>query len=128
VDAQRLQQVMANFLSNAAKFSPPDRSVDIHLDIHDERVRISVIDHGPGISDEFRARIFQKFSQADASSSRQRGGTGLGLAISKELVERMQGEIGFHSELGQGATFFMSFPIAQSLSLSSSNHNEGRKL
>jgi PAS domain S-box-containing protein len=128
VDAQRLQQVMANFLSNAAKFSPPDRSVDIHLDIHDERVRISVIDHGPGISDEFRARIFQKFSQADASSSRQRGGTGLGLAISKELVERMQGEIGFHSEPGQGATFFMSFPIAQALSLSSSNHNEGSKL
>jgi PAS domain S-box-containing protein len=128
VDAQRIQQVMANFLSNAAKFSPPDKTVDIHINMQDERVRISVIDHGPGISDEFRARIFQKFSQADASSSRQRGGTGLGLAISKELVERMQGEIGFHSELGQGATFFMSFPIAQPLSLSGSNHNEGPKL
>lgn len=128
VDAQRLQQIMANFLSNAAKFSPSGGTVDIRIDMHDERVRISVIDHGPGISDEFRARLFQKFSQADASSSRQRGGTGLGLAISKELVERMQGEIGFHSELGQGATFFMSFPIAPPLSLPGNNHNEGSKL
>lgn len=127
VDAQRLQQVMANFLSNAAKFSPPDGTVETLVDMDGECVRISVVDHGPGISDEFRARIFQKFSQADASSSRQRGGTGLGLAISKELVERMQGEIGFQSQPGQGATFFMKFPIAQPLSFSANHQREGSK-
>jgi PAS domain S-box-containing protein len=125
VDAQRLQQVMANLLSNAAKFSPASGTVDIFIDMHQELVQIRVVDHGPGISDEFRARIFKKFSQADSSTARQRGGTGLGLAISKELVERMQGEIGFFSEPGQGATFFIRFPIAQPLLFSDSYHSEG---
>lgn len=127
VDAQRLQQVMANYLSNAAKFSPPEGTVETLIEMDGDCVRISVVDHGPGISDEFRARIFQKFSQADASSSRQRGGTGLGLAISKELVERMQGEIGFHSQPGQGATFFMKFPVAQPLEFSANHQREGSK-
>lgn len=125
VDAQRLQQVMANLLSNAAKFSPANGTVDIFIDMVDERVQIRVVDHGSGISDEFRARIFTKFSQADSSTARQRGGTGLGLAISKELVERMQGEIGFYSELGQGATFYIRFPVAPPMSFSDSHHNEG---
>lgn len=113
VDAQRLQQIMANFLSNAAKFSPQDGVVDVRVEAQSGRARISVIDHGQGISEEFRARIFQKFSQADASASRRRGGTGLGLAISKELAERMQGEIGFTSVPGKGTTFFVSFPLVQ---------------
>lgn len=76
-----------------------------------DQVKIAVVDHGPGVSDEFRARIFQKFSQADSSDSRQRGGTGLGLAISKAFVERMQGTIGYDSELGKGATFYALFPL-----------------
>lgn len=111
IDSERLQQVLANFLSNAVKFSPPQGTVDVRVEVERDRARISVQDHGPGISAEFRARIFQKFSQADSSSSRQRGGTGLGLAISKELIERMGGSIGFHSEPGQGACFFVSFPL-----------------
>lgn len=111
LDAQRLQQVLANFISNAVKFSPAGGQVDIQVTCMEKHVRIAVIDHGPGVSDEFRARIFQKFSQADSSDSRQRGGTGLGLAISKAFVERMQGVIGFDSELGKGATFFAIFPI-----------------
>lgn len=125
LDAQRLQQVMANLLSNAAKFSPTGGVVDIFIDMEREHVQIRVVDHGPGISDEFRARIFKKFSQADSSTARQRGGTGLGLAISKELVERMKGEIGFFSESGKGATFFVRFPIAQPLLFSGSYFNEG---
>ncbi len=111
MDAQRLQQILANFISNAVKFSPPHGQVDIQVTRIDKQVKIAVIDHGPGVSQEFRARIFQKFSQADSSDSRQRGGTGLGLAISKAFVERMQGTIGFDSELGKGATFFATFPI-----------------
>ncbi len=111
IDAQRLQQVMANFISNAVKFSPLNGQVEIVVSQIDGQVRIAVVDHGPGVSAEFRERIFQKFSQADSSDSRQRGGTGLGLAISKAFVERMQGTIGFDSEYGKGATFYAFFPI-----------------
>lgn len=113
VDALRLQQVITNFLSNAIKFSPSNSEVVIKVARLDHQLRIAVIDHGPGVSDEFRGRIFQKFSQADATDSRQRGGTGLGLAITKELIERMNGTVGFESVLGEGSTFYAQFPLAQ---------------
>ncbi len=109
IDEFRFQQVMNNFLSNAAKFSPPQSSVDIKISVINGWVRISVRDYGQGISEEFKTRIFQKFSQADSSDSRQKSGTGLGLAISKELVERMNGRIGFESELGEGSCFYAEF-------------------
>jgi PAS domain S-box-containing protein len=111
VDGHRLQQVMANLISNAVKFSPAQGQVEVKVIRQAGEVKIAVVDHGPGISDEFRQRLFQKFAQADASTSRQRGGTGLGLAISKTFVERMQGRIGVESEPGQGATFFAIFPL-----------------
>lgn len=114
IDAQRLQQVMANFISNAVKFSPVDGTVEIYVTQRGQQIEIAVADHGPGVSEEFRTRIFQKFAQADSSDSRQRGGTGLGLAISKAFVERMHGSIGFDSEPGQGATFFAHFPVVAS--------------
>jgi signal transduction histidine kinase len=76
---------------------------------------VEVRDRGPGIPEAFRDVIFEKFSQADASDSRQRGGTGLGLAISRELVERMGGSIGFESVEGEGATFYFDLPIATEL-------------
>lgn len=117
IDNQRLQQVLTNFISNAVKFSPTGEKVEIRLSQQGDQARIAVVDHGPGISEEFRARIFQKFSQADASDSRQRGGTGLGLAISKAFVERMQGSIGFDSKPGQGATFFACFPVIDKVAL-----------
>ena len=110
VDAMRLQQVMSNLLSNAAKFSPPETQVEVRVESIADRVRISVIDSGPGIPEEFHERIFQKFSQADASSTRKQGGTGLGLAITRELVERMRGSINFFSEPGHGACFFVELP------------------
>ncbi|WIX31637.1 ATP-binding protein [Salinicola sp. JS01] len=110
IDAMRLQQVLSNLLSNAAKFSPPDMQVEVRVEAIGERVRVSVIDHGPGIPEAFHERIFQKFSQADGSSTRKQGGTGLGLAITRELVERMRGSISFFSEEGQGACFFFELP------------------
>jgi PAS domain S-box-containing protein len=114
IDAQRLQQVMANFISNAVKFSPVDGTVEIYVTRRGQQIEIAVADHGPGVSEEFRTRIFQKFAQADSSDSRQRGGTGLGLAISKAFVERMHGSISFDSAPGQGATFFAHFPVVAS--------------
>ncbi len=111
VDSGRLQQVLTNFLSNAAKFSPPGAQVEVAVRLRKDVVQVEVIDHGPGISGEFRKRIFQKFSQADSSDTRQKGGTGLGLAISKELIERMNGLIGFDSEEGRGARFYFQLPI-----------------
>lgn len=111
VDAMRLQQVLSNFLSNAAKFSPKDAQVELAVRRLDNKVRVEVIDHGSGVPEEFHDRIFQKFSQADSSDTRQKGGTGLGLAISKELIEHMHGSIGFESTPGQGACFYFELPL-----------------
>lgn len=124
LDAQRLQQVLANLISNAVKFSPAGGVVELQVTQRGQAVTIAVIDHGPGVSDEFRTRIFQKFAQADSSDSRSRGGTGLGLAISKAFVERMHGAIGFDSEPGQGATFFATFPIAPETAINQPTHSK----
>lgn len=112
VDPVRLQQVLANLVSNAIKFSPDGGVVDIGLVPGDGWVRAQVQDTGPGIPVAFHPRIFQRFSQADASDTRQRGGTGLGLAITRSLVERMGGRIGFVSMPGKGTTFHIDLPIA----------------
>lgn len=110
VDADRLTQVMTNLLSNAAKFSPAGETVSVRIARHCGSIRVSVSDRGAGIPEEFRDRIFRRFSQADASDSRQKGGTGLGLAISRAIVEKMGGQIGFDSAPGAGTTFRFELP------------------
>lgn len=110
IDSDRMIQVLTNLLSNAVKFSPPQSAVEVKVLRVAQQVRVEVADHGPGIPEEFRGRIFQKFSQADSSDSRQKGGSGLGLNISKALIEKMGGQIGFLSEAGAGTTFFLELP------------------
>jgi PAS domain S-box-containing protein len=109
-DADRLTQVLTNLLSNAAKFSPSGRMVDVTLTRDGDQARVEVRDYGPGIPEEFRDRIFQRFAQADSSDTRNKGGTGLGLAIAKSLVERHGGRIGFDTERGQGTSFWFALP------------------
>jgi PAS domain S-box-containing protein len=112
IDATRFQQVMANLISNACKFSRPGGMITIDACMQGERrVRVSVQDFGSGIPDAFRAHIFEKFSQADSSSTRAKEGTGLGLAICKELIMRMDGELAFDSVVGSGTTFYFTLPV-----------------
>jgi signal transduction histidine kinase len=110
-DAAKLQQVLYNFLSNAIKFSAPAETIELHAQREgEEHIRISVTDHGPGISPEDQTVIFEKFRQLDGSVTREHSGTGLGLAISKELTALLGGSIGVRSTPGQGATFWIVLP------------------
>lgn len=113
VDRHRFQQVLANLISNAAKFSAPDTRVSITINADNKRVQIAVTDTGIGIPKSVQDNLFQKFYQVDSSNTRQKGGTGLGLAISKQLIEAMQGNIGLRSEEGKGSCFFIDLPIAE---------------
>lgn len=105
VDPKRFHQVMANLLSNAAKFAEPGSVVDTSVEPDGSSIRVSVTNVGSGIPDAFRERVFRPFSQAASLSDRRSGGTGLGLSITKQIVEQMGGEIGFES-VPQGKTTF----------------------
>jgi signal transduction histidine kinase len=109
-DRDRVIQVVTNLLSNALKFSPRDAAIEITVARYDGAIRVSVRDHGPGIPESFRPRVFQKFAQADASDRRQRGGTGLGLSICRGIIEDLGGKIDFETETGQGTTFAFDLP------------------
>jgi PAS domain S-box-containing protein len=103
-DHQRLKQVMYNLLSNAVKFSSSNSTVDIAASLENETVVISVIDHGKGIPNEFQPKVFQRFTQADSTDSRQTGGSGLGLSITKGIVDKHFGYIDFTTS-NKGTTF-----------------------
>jgi hypothetical protein len=110
-DPDRLQQIIWNLLSNAAKFTDPGGTIEIGLDQLHGQARITVTDTGKGIAPEFLPFIFERFRQADASSSRREGGLGLGLALVRTLVELHGGAVRASSPgPGQGATFVVEFP------------------
>ena len=112
-DAGRLQQVVWNLLSNAIKFTPSGGRVEVRFECADSNVQIRVSDTGQGINPDFLPYVFDRFRQADATSTRQIGGLGLGLAIVRHLIELHGGTV--HAEsagAGCGATFSISLPLA----------------
>jgi len=109
-DETRVQQIITNLLSNAAKFTPQGR-ITIRAGQVDDHIEIRVRDTGIGIAEEHQQHLFQPFEQASASTLRQYGGTGLGLSICHSLTELMGGSITLHSALGEGATFVVRLPL-----------------
>jgi signal transduction histidine kinase len=109
-DPNRIQQVMSNLVSNAVKFSDPNGIVTITAEQSGDTARVSVHDRGPGVPEAFKARIFERFAQADASDARAKGGTGLGLAIAQAIVLKHGGKLQFESAPGS-TTFTFSMPL-----------------
>ncbi len=118
-DPTKLSQVMTNLIGNAMKFTDYQGIIKVSIDKiaetgDDVEVRFSVRDNGIGISKEQKKNIFQAFTQADISTTREFGGTGLGLAITSNLVERMGGKLELESEIGKGSEFYFSITLKRS--------------
>jgi len=118
-DPTKLSQVMTNLIGNAMKFTDYQGIIKVSIDkiaeiADDVEVRFSVRDNGIGISKEQKKNIFQAFTQADISTTREFGGTGLGLAITSNLVERMGGKLELESEIGKGSEFYFSITLKRS--------------
>jgi DNA-binding response OmpR family regulator len=109
-DADRLVQVVTNLLSNAIKFSSTGAEVSVGVESGPQTVRVLVRDHGPGIPDDFKPRVFERFAQADATDARQKGGTGLSLSIVKQIVTLLGGTVGFSDAAGGGTIFHVDLP------------------
>jgi signal transduction histidine kinase len=131
-DKQRLSQVLANMLSNAAKFSPEGAEVKVMSEVNGMRVRILVIDQGIGLAQEDREAVFDRFSQLVASDNRKAEGTGLGMNISKQIIDAHGGLIGYHGHAGPGTTFFFELnavdPEAWAQDLASPQADIDRKI
>jgi signal transduction histidine kinase/ActR/RegA family two-component response regulator len=110
-DEVRLRQVISNLIANALKFTEAG-SVTVRIDAEGDLLKVSVTDTGMGIAPERAPQLFEKFVQADASTTRRFGGTGLGLSICREILTLMGGEIGFVSTVGEGSCFSFIAPLA----------------
>jgi signal transduction histidine kinase len=111
-DAERLQQLVANLLTNAVKFTPPGGQVHVQVGAVDSTATLRVCDTGEGISPEFMPHLFERFRQGDSTPTREHGGLGLGLSIVKDLAELHGGTVHATSDgLGKGAIFTVTLPL-----------------
>ena len=111
-DDKALDQILVNYLDNAVKYTPNGGLVRVSAHRHEDKVRIEVIDNGPGISPQHRARIFERFYRVDPGRSRAMGGTGLGLSIVRHLAETLDGDAGMEPAQPHGSIFWVSLPSA----------------
>lgn len=111
-DADRLEQVIINLLGNAIKFSPEGSTVQITCQENENMIEIRVVDSGPGIPEDYKKKIFERFQQVSRGDGKDKEGTGLGLAISRAIVEAHGGTIGVESEDGKGSSFWIRLPDA----------------
>jgi signal transduction histidine kinase/DNA-binding response OmpR family regulator len=109
-EADALEKILFNYLSNALKFSPAGSTVELGLSADENRVRLYVRDEGPGIATADQAKLFKIFSQVDDTTTREYEGSGIGLALTKELATKMGGTVGVESERHKGALFWAEFP------------------
>lgn len=110
-DAERIDQVVINFVNNAMKYAPDSKEINIHIKKADNLVKVSVTDKGPGIPLEKRPHLFERYYQAD-SSGNQYSGLGLGLYICAEIIKKHGGQIGVESDIDKGSTFWFTLPSA----------------
>ncbi|HKI97243.1 MAG TPA: HAMP domain-containing sensor histidine kinase [bacterium] len=110
-DADRLMQVLTNLISNAVKHAPPDSAVELAVSMVEDRVRVAVTDHGPGVPAEYRERVFEKFVQVPRSPAHPSEGIGLGLSIARAIVQRHGGHMGLDSPPGAGCTVYFEVPL-----------------
>lgn len=111
-DADRLLQILANLLSNACKFSPAGGEVEVRVEAVGDRLRVNVLDRGPGIPPDFRDRVFERFARHDSVLKQGIEGSGLGLSIARSLAQRMGGDIDFTDRDGGGTVFHVELPLA----------------
>jgi signal transduction histidine kinase/PAS domain-containing protein len=119
-DADRIGQVLRNYISNALKYSPEDRPIQVSVHINEENARVSVRDEGSGLSPEEQTQIWERFyrvhgTRVSSSTGSSNAGLGLGLYICKAIIEQLQGNVGVESTPGEGSTFWFSLPLASSI-------------
>ncbi|HEV2462027.1 MAG TPA: HAMP domain-containing sensor histidine kinase [Ktedonobacterales bacterium] len=119
VDADRIGQVVANYATNALKYSPPDRPIDVSVSAHGSRARVAVCDQGLGIPTEEQTRVWELFHRAPGVTTQgatlagtQGGSLGLGLHISRAIIMAHNGRVGVKSAVGEGTTFWFTLPLA----------------
>jgi two-component system sensor histidine kinase/response regulator len=116
LDEQKYERILLNLISNAIKFTPPGKSIEVCLSTENEWLKVEVSDTGIGIPEKKQDMIFERFGQVDSSLSRQAEGTGIGLYLVKSFVTLLGGEITLVSEEGLGSSFTVYLPLKTDLS------------
>ncbi|MDP6507225.1 MAG: ATP-binding protein, partial [Planctomycetota bacterium] len=111
-DAELIKRVIQNLLGNALKFTPSDGTISVSILNGGDTVKIAITDSGPGIPEDYRDKIFEKYGQVEARQQGKKYSTGIGLSFCKLAVEAHGGEIGVDSEVGKGSTFWFKIPTA----------------
>ena len=115
IDRARIGQVITNLIKNAATYSSEDSTIKLEVRSSTESLKVSVTDHGDGISSEHQEKIFEPFYRTTATDRRRRGGTGLGLSLCRGIIEVHDGAIWVESKVGEGSKFIFSLPIVEEM-------------